>query len=176
MLLRIFLTFLKIGAFTIGGAYAMIPLIKAEVCKRRQWIGEDEFLDGLAAAQSCPGPLAVNLSIYIGYHIAGRAGMAVAVAGTILPSFVVILVIAALFQRYAELPLIRRAFSGLKPAVVALIAVPIIEMSKKSGLKLVNAWFPLGIAILVGLLNLSPVYLILLTIAYGFWESRRTTT
>ncbi|HNQ43508.1 MAG TPA: chromate transporter [Candidatus Cloacimonadota bacterium] len=173
MLLKLFLTFLKIGSFTIGGAYAMIPLIKTEVCERRRWIDEEDFLDGLAAAQSCPGPIAVNASIYIGYHIAGKAGMAVAVLGTILPSFIVILVIAALFERYAELPLIRRAFVGLKPAVVALIAVPIIQMSKKSGLRLVNAWFPLGIAILVGILNLSPVYLILLTIAYGFWESRR---
>jgi len=85
VLLQLFLTFLKIGAFTIGGAYAMIPLIRKEVCQKRGWISDEEFLDGLAAAQSCPGPIAVNLSIYTGYHIRKGKGMLVAVLGTILP-------------------------------------------------------------------------------------------
>ena len=85
MLIKLFLSFFKIGAFTIGGAYAMIPLIKHEICEKNKWIGEEEFLDGLAAAQSCPGPIAVNISIYAGYHIRGKLGMFIAVLGTILP-------------------------------------------------------------------------------------------
>jgi chromate transporter len=172
MLFRIFLTFLKIGAFTIGGAYAMIPMIKREVCERQGWITEEEFLDGLAAAQSCPGPIAVNISIYAGYHVRGRIGMLLAVLGSIIPSTISILIIAMLFQRYAEQQLVQKAFTALKPAVVALIAVPLIQMARKSGLTLKNAWFPLSIALLVGLANVSPVYLILLTLAYALWESR----
>lgn len=173
MLLSLFFTFLKIGAFTIGGAYAMIPLIKQEVCKKRSWISEDEFLDGLAAAQSCPGPIAVNLSIYIGYHIRKSKGMAVAVLGTVLPSFVSIILIAMLFTRFAEASLVRKAFHALRPAVVALIAVPLYQMSRTAGLKPGNFWFPLGIAVLVGFLNVSPVYLIVITIVYAIWQGLR---
>jgi chromate transporter len=173
MLLKIFLTFLKIGAFTIGGGYAMIPLIKREVCSRHAWITEEEFLDGLAASQSAPGSIAVNISIYTGYHIRGKSGMMMAVLGTILPSTFTILMVAILFNQYADQAVIKRAFSALKPAVVALIAVPLIQMPKKCGMNLKNAWFPLAVAILVGLLGVSPIYLILLTIAYAIFESRR---
>ncbi len=111
-LLSIFLTFFKIGAFTIGGAYAMIPLIRREVCQKRQWITDEDFLDGLAAAQSCPGPIAINLSIYIGLHIKRGWGMAAAVLGTVLPSLITISLIAALFASYAEQTLVRKAFHG----------------------------------------------------------------
>ncbi len=173
MLWQIFISFLKIGAFTIGGGYAMIPLIRKEVCEAKGWITEEEFLDGIAAAQSCPGPIAVNISIYTGYHVRGRIGMLVAVLGTILPSTVIIMLIAMLFRQYADQAVVQRAFSALKPAVVALIAVPLIQMAKKSGLTLKNAWFPLSIAVLVGLLNITPVYLILLTIGYAIWEARK---
>ncbi|MCB5286871.1 MAG: chromate transporter [Candidatus Cloacimonetes bacterium] len=173
MLLKIFLTFFKIGAFTIGGGYAMIPMIKREICERHGWISEEEFWDGLAAAQSCPGSIAVNISIYSGYHVRGKTGMLVAVLGTILPSTLAILAIAMLFQRYAEAELVRKAFTALKPAVVALIAVPLIQMAQKSGLNLKNAWFPLSIAVLVGLVHITPVYLILITILYAIWEKRK---
>lgn len=173
MLGKIFLSFFKIGAFTIGGGYAMIPLIKNEVCSKQGWISEEEFLDGLAAAQSCPGPIAVNISIYTGFHVKGYSGMLMAVLGTILPSTISIIAIAMLFQQYADQALVRKAFSALRPAVVALIAVPLIQMAKKSGLTLKNAWFPFSVAILVGAFTISPVYLILLTIAYAVWEARQ---
>jgi len=173
MLWQLFITFLKIGAFTIGGAYAMIPLIRAEICQRRGWLTDFEFLDGLAAAQSCPGPIAINLSIYIGYHLRGAKGMAVAVLGTLIPSTVSIIIIASLFTRYAEAELVRSAFRALKPAVVALIALPLIDMSRKAGLKLGNLWFPATVLLLVGLADLSPVYLILLTIAVSVLMSLR---
>ena len=151
----------------------MIPLIKREVCQRHQWISEEEFLDGLAAAQSCPGPIAVNISIYVGYHVRKGKGMALAVLGTILPSVISILVIAMLFNRFADAVLVRKAFHALRPAVVALIAVPLVQMSQKAGLRLSNFWFPLVVAILVGFLAISPVYLILLTIAFAVWQSHR---
>ena len=167
MLLQLFFTFLKIGAFTIGGAYAMIPLIRKEVCQKRGWISDEEFLDGLAAAQSCPGPISVNLSIYTGYHIRKGKGMVVAVLGTILPSFVSMILIAMLFTRFADAILVRKAFHALRPAVVALIAVPLYEMCRKAGFTLANFWFPICIAILVGFLNFSPIYLILITIVFA---------
>ena len=173
MLLKIFFTFFKIGAFTIGGAYAMIPLIKREVCQKNKWLSEDEFLDGLAAAQSCPGPIAINISIYVGYHLAKGKGMAVAVIGTILPSFITILIIAMLFQQFSEIAIVRKAFHSLRAAVVALIAVPLLQMSRQAGLKLSNFWFPLAVAILVGFFAVSPIYLILITIAFAVYQSIR---
>lgn len=173
MLLKMFFTFFKIGAFTIGGAYAMIPLIKREICEKHKWLTEEEFLDGLAAAQSCPGPIAINLSIYVGYHLAKGKGMAVAVLGTVIPSLVSIILIASLFTRYAEQPLVRKAFHGLRPALVAMIAVPLYQMSRKAGMNLKNLWFPLVIAILVGWLSISPAYLILVTIIFAVVQSLR---
>lgn len=173
MIIKMFLTFLKIGAFTIGGAYAMIPLIKREVCETNKWLSEEEFLDGLAAAQSCPGPIAINLSIYVGYHLAKTKGVAIAVLGTVIPSLISIILIASLFNRYAELELVRKAFHGLRPALVAMIAIPLYEMSRKAGLNLKNLWFPLAVALLVSLLSISPAYLILITIIFAVVQSLR---
>lgn len=172
-LLSIFLTFLKIGAFTIGGAYAMIPLIRREVVQKRGWITDEDFLDGLAAAQSCPGPIAINLSVYIGLHIRRGWGMAMAVLGTVLPSLITIVAIAALFTHYAELPLVRKAFHALKPALVALIAVPLIQMTRQAGLNLSNFWVPLVAMAAVGLLGISPIWLILAAIAFAVLQSLR---
>ncbi len=173
MLLKIFLSFLKIGAFTIGGGYAMIPLIKNEVCNKHSWISEEDFLDGLAAAQSAPGPIAVNISIYTGFHVYGYRGMIVSVLGSIMPSTISIMLIAMLFTHYADQTVVKKAFSALRPAVVALIAVPLIQMSQKSGLNSRNAWFPFSVALLVGALTVSPIYVILGTIAFAIWEAMR---
>lgn len=175
-LLAIFLTFFKIGAFTIGGAYAMIPLIRREVVEKRKWITDEDFLNGLAAAQSCPGPIAINLSVYIGLHIKRGWGMAMAVLGTVLPSLISIMVIAALFTQYAEFPLVRKAFHALKPALVALIAVPLIQMTKQAGLNWANFWVPFLAMVLVGLLGISPIWLILAAILFsvlqGLWFAK----
>lgn len=168
---RIFLTFLKIGAFTIGGAYAMIPLIRREVVERHKWISDEDFLDGLAAAQSCPGPIAINLSIYIGLHVKRGWGLAAALAGTILPSLISIVIIAALFEEYAQLKLVRSAFHALKPAVVALIAVPLIQMAGSAKLGWSNFWVPLLAMVLVGVLGLSPIWLILATLVFAIGQS-----
>ncbi|MDZ4122104.1 MAG: chromate transporter, partial [Candidatus Cloacimonadaceae bacterium] len=169
--LKIFISFLKIGAFTIGGAYAMIPLIRREVVQRKQWMGDQDFLDGLAAAQSCPGPIAINISIYVGYHVKKTSGMLVAALGTLLPSLVVILVIASFFDRISELEAVRRIFHALKPAVTALIAVPVIQMSKSGGISVYNIWLPISAAIAVGILQINPIYLIVLTILGALLES-----
>ncbi len=174
----IFFTFLKIGAFTIGGGYAMIPLIRREVVEKSGWISEEDFLNGLAAAQSCPGPIAINLSIYVGLHVRGAWGMAVAVLGTVLPSLISITLIAELFMHYAEQPLVRGAFHALKPAVVALIAVPLIQMVRSAELNLSNFWVPVAAMILVGIFGVSPIWLILAAIVFsvlqGIWFQKRS--
>ncbi len=172
-LLSLFLTFLKIGAFTIGGAYAMIPLIRREVVEKRGWISEEDFLDGLAAAQSCPGPIAINLSVYVGLHVRGRWGMAAAVLGTVLPSLVTIILIAELFAHYASQPLVRKAFHALKPALVALIAVPLAQMTRSAKLDLSNFWVPILAMVLVGWFGVSPIWLILAAILFSLAQSWR---
>lgn len=164
MIAKLFFSFLKIGAFTIGGAYAMIPLIRRELVEKHRWIADEEFLDGLAASQSCPGPIAVNISIYCGYHIKGRLGVFLALAGTVIPSLVVILIVAAFFHRISDLEAVRNIFHALKPAVTALIAVPVIRLSKSSGINKYNLWLPVSAAVLVGFWQVNPIYLILLTI------------
>jgi len=176
-LFSIFITFLKIGAFTIGGGYAMIPLIRREVVEKHHWLDDETFMDGLAASQSCPGPIAVNFSVYIGIHLKGFWGMLVAVLGTVLPSFVFIVIIAALFTQYAQLTLVQKAFHALKPAVVALIAAPLLQMTRSSQIKPVYLWVPLLVMILVAFLNISPIWIIVTTIIFSllqsFWQNHK---
>ncbi|MDD2331734.1 MAG: chromate transporter [Candidatus Cloacimonetes bacterium] len=171
MLAKIFFTFLKIGAFTIGGAYAMIPLIEREAVDKHHWLTREEFADGLAAAQTCPGPIAINLSVYIGYHIRQKTGLFVASTATLLPSLITILIIASFFGKIENLDAVRRVFHALKPAVTALIAVPVINMSIKGGLKYYHLWLSVAAAVLVGILHFSPIYLILLTLQWALIEA-----
>ena len=110
----IFKVFFKIGAFTIGGGYAMIPIIKDEL-DRRHWIGENELPDILALAQSAPGILAVNVSIFTGYKIRGVKGSIAATLGSVLPSFLIILAIALMFSNFRDNAIVMRIFSGIRP-------------------------------------------------------------
>ena len=121
-LATIFVSFLKIGMFTFGGGYAMLPLIERELITKRKWIEQKEFLDLLTLAQSVPGPIAVNTSVFVGYKVRGLRGAAAALLGTVTPSFVIILVIAIFFAGIRQNPVVDAAFKGMRPAVVALIA------------------------------------------------------
>lgn len=157
---ELFLVFMKIGAFTIGGGYAMIPLIKEEL-DRRKWIGEDELPDIIALAQSAPGILAVNVSIFAGYKIKGLKGSIAATLGSILPSFLIILAIAMAFTNFKDNPTVISIFKGIRPVVVALIASPMISMARKSD-KTWWAWCITGTSLLaVSFLSVSPIYIIL---------------
>lgn len=157
---ELFLVFMKIGAFTIGGGYAMIPLIKNEL-DRRKWIGEDELPDIIALAQSAPGILAVNVSIFAGYKIKGLKGSITATLGSILPSFLIILAIAMAFTNFKDNPTVISIFKGIRPVVVALIASPMISMARKSD-KTWWAWCITGVSLLaVSFLSVSPIYIIL---------------
>ncbi len=160
---QIFLTFAKIGAFTIGGGYAMLPIIQSEII-RRGWLKEEDFTDIVALAQSAPGLLAVNISIFTGHKLRGTKGSIVATLGSILPSFLIILAIAMLFSGYQDNPIVIKIFKGIRPVVVALIAVPMIEMAKKANRKW-WAWAISAVSLaLVAFLNVSPIYILLTVI------------
>ena len=125
-----FKTFFRIGAFTIGGGYAMIPLIESEVVDRHRWIRREEFLDIIAIAQSCPGVFAINMSVFIGYKLRRLPGAISATLGAALPSFLIILLIAMFFTHIKDNPVVESIFQGIRPAVVALIAAPTFSLAK----------------------------------------------
>ena len=167
---EIFFVFAKIGAFTIGGGYAMIPIIRDELIKRN-WIPEDEIIDIIALAQSAPGLLAVNISIFAGHRLRGTVGSIVATLGSIvatlgsiLPSFLIILAIAMAFSGYQDNPVVIRIFKGIRPVVVALIAVPMLNMAKTANRKW-WAWLLSGATLaLVAFMKISPIYILLTVI------------
>lgn len=177
---EMFASFLKIGAFTLGGGYAMIPLVRDEVVDKKKWIEEEEFLNMLALAQSAPGVMAVNTAIFIGYKMRGWKGVVCTTLGSILPSFVIILLIATVFVRFKDYPLVESAFKGIRPAVVALIAAPLLKMAKSAGMMetgsqkskdryhILLSWLlllvPITAALLIWLLDVSPILIICITI------------
>ncbi len=161
MLKTLFLTFFRIGLFTLGGGYAMIPLIEAEVVDKRKWIDKAMFMDLIAVAQSCPGVFAINLSVFIGYRLMGVRGAVTTSLGTALPSLLIILAIAMFFQSFQNVPWVAAVFAGIRPAVVALIAIPTWNMAKSAGINMMNCWIPIGSAMLIWLLGVNPIYIIL---------------
>jgi chromate transporter len=156
-----FLTFFKIGAFTIGGGYAMIPIIQQEIVDKKKWIEEEEFLDIIAISQGSPGPIAINVSIFIGYRLKGLKGAITCMLGTALPSFMIILLIAMMFFQYRNNPIVEKVFLGIRPAVVALIASAVYKMYKSSQIKGVRVLIAIASMLVIVFTNISPVYLIL---------------
>ena len=126
----IFFSFFRIGLFTFGGGYAMIPIIESEIIDRRRWIDRSEFLDLLTLAQSVPGPIAVNTSVFVGYKVRGLRGAAAALLGAVLPSFAIILLVALFFAGIRQNAVVDAAFKGMRPAVVALIMGPVVSLAR----------------------------------------------
>lgn len=156
----LFRTFFHIGLFTIGGGYAMIPLIEAKVVDEKQWISREDLLDLMAVAQSCPGIFAVNIAIFIGYKIRGTWGALASTLGCILPSFLIILAIALFFRQFQDNPWVARAFRGIRPCVVALIAAPTFKMAKTAKIGWTNVWIPVLGAFLIWMFGVSPIWII----------------
>lgn len=161
MLFSMFITFFKIGAFTFGGGYAMIPIIQEEIVDKKKWIDDDEFMDAIAVAQGSPGPVAVNTSIYVGYKIKGLPGAISATLGTVLPSLLIILAIAMFFYQYRENAIIDKVFLGIRPAVVALILSAVYKMMKKSKFGYKMLLISLGTVLIIVFFSISPIYLII---------------
>ena len=158
-LLQLFWAFFKIGAFTFGSGYAMIPMIEKEVVDRRKWFEKNEFYDQFALASSAPGPFALNTAVFVGYKLKGWWGSLFAVLGAVIPSFVIILVIAIYLTEFSDNRYVVAAFKGIRPAVIALIAVPFINMLKRL------PWYfmVLGVAVagVICYLGISPIWFIL---------------
>lgn len=131
-MLQVFFTFCKIGLFTFGGGYAMLPLLKDEIVKRHNWTSDEELLDYYSIGQSTPGIIAVNVATFIGYKLYGIKGGILATFALILPSLIIITSIAAVLDKYMQNPYIIHAFAGIRLAVVALILNTLLEMRKKS--------------------------------------------
>lgn len=161
-------TFFKIGIFTLGGGYAMIPLIEEEVVNRHKWVSKDEMLDLIAIAQSCPGVFAINIAIFIGYKLNKVRGALAASFGTALPSFLIILVIAMFFHQFKDNAVVAAIFKGIRPAVVALIAVPTFNLAKQAKLNRFTLWIPVVSALLIWLMGVSPIWIIIAAGAGGY--------
>ncbi len=172
---RLFVTFFKIGAFTFGGGWAMISIIEREIVDKNHWISREEFLDLLAISQSMPGILAVNISVSIGDRLRGFKGSLVAALGTILPSFLIILVIAIYLTPdiIKNNPVVSRIFMGIRPCVVALIIAPVITSAQAARINWRTVWIPIIVAALI-YIGWNPIVFIVLGGLGGYlWLSRR---
>lgn len=179
---QLFVSFLKIGAFTFGGGWAMISIIEREIVDKHHWIEKDDFLDLLAIAQSLPGILAVNIATAVGDKLRGLKGGIVAAAGTILPSFLIILAIAIFLtpDMIKNNRAISAVFMGIRPAVVALIIAPVVTSARAAGLTWKTVWIPLVVALMISLdfgFASNPILYIILGGIGGFvcwWPPMRT--
>lgn len=183
--LELFWTFFKIGAFTFGGGYAMLPLIQAEVTGRN-WISEESVVNFVAVSESTPGPFAVNMATYVGSEMGGSYGWAgsifgsfCATLGVVLPSFIVILIVAKCFQRFKNSRVIRGCMSGLKPAVIGLIAAAVLSIGATVFIpngfttaifEQVKAYIFLGIsalALILAFKKVHPIWIICISAVLG---------
>ena len=144
-----FKTFFKIGIFTLGGGYAMIPI-----------------------AQSCPGVFAINIAIFIGYKLKKERGAIATALGTALPSFLIILAIAIFFKQFEDNRIVAAVFRGIRPAVVALIAVPTFRLGQRAQLNKFTIWIPVACALAIWALGVSPIYIIIIAAIGGYIYGR----
>ena len=177
MCFSLFYVFAKIGLFTLGGGYAMLPLMERELVDKRAWMGRRDFLDTVAVAQAAPGIMAVNVAILAGYKRARVWGSFWAALGAVLPSFIIILLIAVFFTAYQKNPVVVRIFKGVRPAVVALIAVPVFRLARTAQIGWKTVWIPLAVVALVWGWRVSPVYVMLAAglggYVWSFWRGNQ---
>ena len=164
---KLFVIFAKIGAFTIGGGVAMIPLIEREVVHKNKWIAPEDFLDIISIAQSAPGLIAVNVSIFVGHRLARIKGSIVATLGSVMPPFIIILLVAAVFTTFQNDPTVQAVFKGIRPAVVALIAAPVFRMAVQNRLNWITGGIAVATTVLIAFLRISPIWIIITAIAGG---------
>ena len=177
MLLKFFFTCNKIGAFTLGGGYAMIPIMEQEFVDKHKWMDRQEFMDIMVVAQTTPGIFSVDMASHIGYKLRGIWGGIVGAIGIALPSIVAILIIAMFFHQFKDNEYVAKFFCGVRPAVVALIAAPCFKMAKTANIGWNNIWIPVVCCALIALLGVSPIWVIIVAgVAgwlYGRWKDNR---
>lgn len=165
---EMFLIFLRIGALTLGGGYVMIPIMEDEIVHKRKWIDEKEFIDILAVAQSFPGAIAINTSIYVGYKLRKHRGAVVACLGLVLPPLFIISGAAALILKYGENTVTQRLFMGIRPAVAGLIAAAVIRLSGSLERNKFNGLMAVASFIIVAILGFHPIAVIIGSAFIGY--------
>lgn len=165
--IKLFLTFFKIGAFTFGGGYAMIPLIQHEVCQKNQWITEEDILDIVAIAESTPGPIAINSATFVGYKICGILGSIAATLGVVVPSFLTMLFIFFILDRFQEKPPVQYAFMGIRACVLALVIKALLSMYKKCKKNWVSFVIIASAIIASVFLSVNTFYIIIASAVFG---------
>lgn len=169
---ELFCSFFKIGIFTFGGGYAMIPIIQAEVITRKGWIKEQEFLDLLTLAQSAPGPISLNTAVFVGYKMYGYRGALSALTGVVLPSFTILLLVAMFFSQIRQNPIVDAAFRGMQPIVVAIMLAPILGFTK--GMHWTLIALAAAITVVIWYFGFSPIYLLIAGAVAGLaWAAMR---
>lgn len=169
-LLEIFAVFFKIGLFTIGGGYAMLPIIQKEVVENRGWMDDEEFLDAISLTNSLPGPLAINAATFVGYRVSKVKGALAAVLGAASPSVIIILAVAMVFSNLTEYPVVQYIFDGIRPAVVALILYAVIKLAKSAKLSEYLNWLiALAAAAAIAVFGLHPIIVVIVSALYGLF-------
>lgn len=164
----LFYTFAKMGAFTFGGGYAMLPLLEEEIVRKRAWATKEDLMDYYAVGQCTPGIIAVNVSTFIGYYRKGIPGAIVATLGIVFPSIVIIMSIASLIQNFSDLAIVQHALSGIRIAVCVLISNAVISLSK-TGIKDKLGLFLFALAfVMIALFDVTPVILVLIAGSIGY--------
>lgn len=171
-LLELYFTFFKMGLFTFGGGYAMLPLLEREVVDKKGWASHEEILDYYAIGQSTPGIIAINTSTFCGYKVCGNIGGIVASLGFISPSIIIISIIAKFLQSFSHLAIIQHAFAGIRVAVCALVFYSVINMIKKDA----NTGLKFMVFILtfvaIGFLSVSPIVVVITVGVFGILLGR----
>ena len=169
--LDLFLTFLKIGAFTFGGGYAMIPLIQHEICERHQWLNKKDLLEMIAVAESTPGPIAINVATFAGYRISGFSGACTATFGIVLPSFLIISLISLMLKEFQDFRAVQYAFIGIRAGVLALILKALYSMFQASE-KNIFSYVVMAVSlILTAFLKIDAVCVIIGCAVFGLLRS-----
>lgn len=163
----LFYTFVKIGAFTLGGGYAMLAMVEKAVVEQRKWIEEKDFWDMITLVQTLPGVFAINTALYVGYRIKGMKAAIAAMLGAALPSFIIIILLATFFSNMWENEVVVAIFKGIRPCVVALILAPSVKMVKSVGISIKMMWVPILAVIAVCVFYISPIYVIVVSALGG---------
>lgn len=167
IVVQLYLAFLKIGMFSIGGGYVMLPLIQKEIIENYGWLTQTEFVDIIAIAEMTPGPVAINSATFIGYSTAGILGSIFATAGVVTPSLVLMILVVKLLNRFYENRWVQAAFDGLRPAVVALIAGAAIYVARTSLTDIISSLIALGAFALLIFTRLHPIWVLILSALAG---------
>lgn len=165
--LTLFLTFLKAGGLTVGDGFATIQPLRQALVKQNKWMTDEDFSEALAVVQAMPGIFNINFAVYLGKRLSGWQGSAASLLGMSFPPIVILIVFATFFNDFREFHAVSSFLRGARPAIVAIIAIPCFQLWKRSGITLSTVWIPVGVAIAVGLLGVSPTFIVVALAVLG---------